>query len=149
MYLISACLCGVNCRYNSLNSYNEVCEKLLKENKAIAVCPEELGGLSTPRMPCEIQGTAEKIIDGKSKVIDINGEDVSEMFLKGAEEVLKLAEIFKVKKAILKEGSPSCGVKYVYDGTFSGVKIHGRGITAQVLSDASIEIFSEEDLGGI
>lgn len=149
MYLISACLCGINCRYNSSNSYNEICSKLMIENKAIPVCPEQLGGLSTPRTPCELQGTANEVIEGKNRIIDSDGIDVTEMFLRGANEVLKLSKMLNVKKAILKEGSPSCGVNFVYDGTFEGRKISGMGITSQILSDASIEVLSENDLGGI
>lgn len=149
MYLISACLCGINCRYDGLNSYSEFCEKLLKENKALPVCPEQLGGLTTPRKPCEMQGSAMEIINGKKIILDINGIDTSEMFLRGAREVLKIAKILNVKTAILKEGSPSCGVNYVYDGTFAGVKIPGIGITSQMLCNESIKIFSEKDLGGI
>lgn len=149
MYLISACLCGINCRYNSSNSYNEICSKLMIENKAIPVCPEQLGGLSTPRTPCELQGTANEVIEGENRIIDSDGIDVTEMFLRGANEVLKLSKMLNVKKAILKEGSPSCGVNFVYDGTFEGRKILGMGITSQILSDASIEVLSENDLGGI
>lgn len=149
MYLISACLCGINCKYNGLNNYNEICERLLKENKVIPICPEQLGGLSTPRMPCELQGTANEIIQGKNKVINKDGIDVTEMFLKGANEVLKISKMLNVNKVIFKEGSPSCGVNFVYDGTFSGKKISGMGITSQLLNNAEIEIYSENDLGGI
>lgn len=149
MYLISACLCGINCKYNGLNNYNEICERLLKENKAIPICPEQLGGLSTPRIPCELQGTANEIIQGKNKVINKDGIDVTEMFLKGANEVLKISKMLNVDKVILKEGSPSCGVNFVYDGTFSGKRIAGMGITSQLLNDAAIDIYSENDLGGI
>lgn len=149
MYLISACLCGINCKYNGSNNYNEICEKLLIQNKAIPICPEQLGGLSTPRTPCELQGTANEIIQGKNSIVSKDGIDVTEMFLKGANEVLKLSKVLNVKKVILKEGSPSCGVNFVYDGTFSGKKVSGMGITAQMLSDALIEVCSEEDLGGI
>lgn len=149
MYLISACLCGINCKYNGLNNYNEICERLLKENKVIPICPEQLGGLSTPRIPCELQGIANEIIQGKNKVINKDGIDVTEMFLKGANEVLKISKMLNVNKVIFKEGSPSCGVNFVYDGTFSGKKISGMGITSQLLNNAEIEIYSENDLGGI
>lgn len=149
MYLISACLCGINCKYNGLNNYNEICERLLKENKVIPICPEQLGGLSTPRIPCELQGTANEIIQGKNKIINKDGIDVTEMFLKGANEVLKISKMLNVNKVIFKEGSPSCGVNFVYDGTFSGKKISGMGITSQLLNNAEIVIYSENDLGGI
>lgn len=148
MYLISACLCGINCRYNSSSSYNKICVKLIKENKAIPVCPEQLGGLGTPRTPCELQGTATEVLQGKNRVIDSNGFDTTEMFVRGAKEVLKISKMLNIKAAILKEGSPSCGVRFVYDGNFSGKKIDGMGITSQILSDASIKVYSENDLGG-
>lgn len=148
MYLISACLCGVNCKYNGLNNYNEICDKLFVSGKAILVCPEQLGGLSTPRIPSEINGNTLDIISGIGSVINKNGENVTSEFIKGAQETLNIAKKLNIKKAILKEGSPSCGVNYIYDGNFTGTKICGMGITAQMLKEASIKVVSELDLGG-
>ena len=86
MYLISACLCGVNCKYNGLNNYNEICDKLLASGKAILVCPEQLGGLPTPRIPSEIIGKSSNILTyNNGSVIDKNGNDVTSQFLKGAQ----------------------------------------------------------------
>ena len=145
MYLISACLCGVNCKYNGLNNYNEICDKLFTSGKAILVCPEQLGGLPTPRIPSEIIGKSSNILNNNNDyVIDKNGNDVTPQFVKGAKETLQIA----IKKAILKDGSPSCGVNYIYDGNFNGTKIKGMGLTAQLLKESSIDIISELELGG-
>lgn len=149
MYLISACLCGVNCKYNGLNNYNEICDKLFTSGKAILVCPEQLGGLPTPRIPSEIIGESSNILNNNNgSVIDKNGNDVTPQFVKGAKETLQIAKRLNIKKAILKDGSPSCGVNYIYNGNFNGSKIKGMGITAQLLKESSIDIISELELGG-
>ena len=149
MYLISVCLCGVNCKYNGLNNYNEICEKLLASGKAILVCPEQLGGLPTPRIPSEIIGNSLDILDGKGEVVNKEGSDVTAQFIKGAKETLNIAKKLNIKTAILKDGSPSCGVNYIYDGNFSGTKIKGMGVTAQLLKESLIDVISEDELGGI
>ena len=146
MYIISACLCGVNCKYNGLNNYNEKCNELFISGKAILVCPEQLGGLSTPRVPSELQDNTLNIIKKNGKILNKDGEDVTENFLKGAREVTTIAKKLNIKKAILKEGSPSCGVNYIYDGTFTGNKIKGNGITTELLKALDIEVISEEAL---
>ena len=134
MYLISACLCGVNCKYNGLNNLNDKCLELLRKGEALLVCPEQLGGLNTPRIPSETLGNAKDIIElNKGKVINKEGKDVTKEFLKGAKEALKIAKEANIKKAILKESSPSCGSNFVYDGSFTGNKIKGKGITAYLL----------------
>ena len=137
MYLISACLCGVNCKYNGGNNLNEDCLDLLRKGKAILICPEQLGGLTTPRDPSEI------ISGSEEKVVTKNGVDVSHNFSKGAEEVLRIAKETNIKKAILKEGSPSCGCNYIYDGSFSGKKIKGQGITSKALKDVGVDVMSD------
>lgn len=148
MYLISACLCGVNCKYNGKNNLNEKCLKLLKENRAILVCPEQLGGLKTPRNPSEIKnGSAKDILEGiKGKVVMNNGSDVTSNYVKGAMETLFIAKNINIEAAILKESSPSCGANFIYDGTFSNVKIKGMGITACLLKENNIKVISEKDL---
>lgn len=146
MYIISACLCGVNCRYDGKNSANERCLKLFREGKAVLVCPEQLGGLPTPRNPVELNASAEKVINGEGKAVNTEGEDVTEQFIKGAYETLKIANELGANKAILKEGSPSCGYNRVYDGTFSGNKVKGKGITAYLLEKEGITVFSDEEL---
>jgi uncharacterized protein YbbK (DUF523 family) len=146
MYVISACLCGVNCKYSGKNNTSDRCLKLFREGKAVLVCPEQLGGLSTPRNPVELNNVASEVIEGNGKALSNQGEDVTEQFLKGAYETLRIANELGATKAILKEGSPSCGANFVYDGTFTGNKIKGKGITAQLLENEGITIFSDEDL---
>ena len=141
MIIISACLCGCNCKYNGENNKNEQCVKLFKEGKAILICPEQLGGLSTPRTPCEIIEN-----NGLIKVVNKLDEDLTENFKKGAEEALKLAKLVNAKVAILKESSPSCGSSFIYDGTFSNNKIKGIGITAKKFVENGIKVFSENDI---
>lgn len=143
MYLVSACLCGVNCKYNGKNNLNADCLRLLENNEALLICPEQLGGLSTPREPSEIQ----EIVGEKEnkKVITRSGDDVTEKFVKGAEEVLRIAKKSNIHAAILKEGSPSCGCNYIYDGNFSGNKIKGEGITCSMLKKAGIDVISDEE----
>lgn len=147
MYLISACLCGVNCKYSGENNLNKDCLKLLEEDQAILICPEQLGGLTTPRNPAEITGgTAKSIVDkGVGRVITKEGEDVTESFIKGANETINIAKLSGTVAAILKEGSPSCGCNYIYDGSFSGIKKEGDGITAYMLKEAGIEVISDEE----
>ncbi len=148
MYLISSCLCGINCKYNGSNNVNEECVKLLNEGKAVLVCPEQLGGLSTPRVPAEIKGTAEGILYDNNKVFTKDNKDVTTEFLKGAMETLHIAKLSNIKIAILKDGSPSCGVNYIYDGSFTGKKVCGKGITATILEENGIEVISEIDFRG-
>ena len=146
MYVISACLCGVNCKYSGKNNLNERCLKLFREGKAVLVCPEQLGGLPTPRNPVELNGTASEVLEGNGKALNNKGEDVTKQFINGAYETLKIAKEIGATKAILKEGSPSCGANFVYDGTFTGNKIKGNGITALLLENEGITVFSDEDL---
>lgn len=141
MYLISACLAGVNCKYDGGNNYKEKIMELVKRGEAILVCPEQLGGLTTPRYLSEI-----KNINGELKVINNQGQDVTLNFQRGAKETLELAKKLNIDKAILKAKSPSCGCGLIYDGTFSGNKIKGNGVTAQLLSENGIEIFNENDI---
>lgn len=137
MYIVSACLIGVNCKYNNENNENELVINFLKDKKFIPVCPEQLGGLKTPRDPAEIIG---------DKVIDINGIDVTYNFKKGAKETLKIARACNCKIAILKEKSPSCGVKKIYDGSFSDRIIYGEGVTSRLLKENGIEVMSENEI---
>ncbi len=126
MILISACLCGVNCKYNGGNNLNEKALKLFREGKAVLVCPEQLGGQQTPRAPHEINNaTGAEVLDGKANIIGPEGDDVTKEFLKGAYETLKIAKECDAKVAILKARSPSCGFGKIYDGTFSGNKKMG------------------------
>lgn len=146
MYIVSACLCGVNCKYNGGNSYNEKLDKLLKEGKVILICPEQLGGLSTPRLPAEIvEGTAGDILEGRGKILNNIGEDVTQYFVKGAREALKIAEAAGCREAILKSKSPSCGFLKIYDGSFNGILKEGNGVTAELFLKNGIKVFSDDE----
>ena len=135
--LVSACLLGINCKYNGNNNLNEKVLDYIKDKEVIPVCPEIMGGLSTPRPPSEIIG---------NKVFNNQNQDVTKEYEKGAEETLKLAKLFNVKKALLKAKSPSCGKGYIYDGTFSSTLIEGNGITTKLLIENGIEVITEKDL---
>lgn len=141
MILVSGCLVGLNCKYNGGNNFNKKVDKLLREGKAIPVCPEQLGGLTTPRAPSEI-----KVIDGKRYVFNSEGVDVTENFYKGACEVLELAKKLNIKKAILKSKSPTCGYGKIYNGNFEKTLIDGNGILTQMLLNNGIEVISSDDL---
>ncbi|MBO8158428.1 DUF523 domain-containing protein [Thermosyntropha sp.] len=146
MNLISACLCGYNCKYNGGNNFNPVFEKLLKEGRVLPVCPEELGGLSTPRLPAEIKnGTGLDVLEGKARVINKKGEDVSEFFIRGAYITLQKAGEVGAVCAILKSRSPSCGSGEIYDGSFKSVLRKGDGVTAALLKKHGIKVISDED----
>lgn len=133
--LVSACLLGVNCRYDGKNGKNDDILTLMNQYHLIPICPEQLGGMKTPRPPAERTG--------KAFVIDQTGQDVTAFYKKGAEETLKIAEIYGCKRAILKERSPSCGHGMIYDGTFSGKKVPGSGITAELLNENGINVIGE------
>lgn len=145
--IVSACLVGVNCKYNGENNDNYKVREYLKDKKYIIVCPEQLGGLTTLRKPSEINRLGGKeAFNENSKVINCEGEDVTGNFIKGAEESLKIAKMFNCKKALLKEGSPSCGCNLIYDGSFTGKKISGMGVTAALFKENNIAVFSEKEL---
>lgn len=146
MILVSACLCGINCRYSGDSNACEKVKELLKNGEAIPVCPEQLGGLETPRLACEISGgTGKEVLHGNAKIIDKDGNDRTLAFVKGAHEVLNVAKMMGIHKAILKAKSPSCGCGKIYDGTFNGNKIDGNGVAAQLLLENGIEVITEEE----
>ena len=135
--LVSACLLGKNVKYNGLNNHNPLIKELEKKYIIIPICPEVFGGLSIPRDPSEILN---------DKVISSKGLDVTANFNKGAKEALDIAIKNDIKIAILKDGSPSCGSSYIYDGTFTHKKINGLGITAKLLKDNEIKIYNEKEI---
>jgi len=137
MKICSACLLGIKCRYDGKSKRNKKILELAKKEILIPVCPEQLGGLPTPREPAEQKG---------KKVITKLGKDVTKKFKKGARQVLKIAKLFGVREAILKQRSPSCGCGQIYDGTFSGKIIKGNGVTAALLKRNGIKVISEEEL---
>lgn len=136
MIIVSACLAGIECRYDGKSFTSDFVKELLISGRAVALCPELLGGLSAPRPSCEN-------INGE--VLDKEGNDYTKEFLTGAEKTLEIAKILNCKKAILKSKSPSCGFGKIYDGTFSGTVIYGNGITADLLSKHGIEIQNEDN----
>ena len=131
--LVSACLLGINCKYNGGNNYSEEVIEFLKDYDIIPVCPEQLGGLPTPRPASEIIA---------NKVINKECNDVTLNYQKGAEETLKIAKRLGIKKALLKAKSPSCGNGKIYDGTFNGILIDGDGITTKLLKENNIEVIT-------
>ena len=136
MILVSACLAGEPCRYNGQGFICPSVAALVAAGKALAVCPEVLGGLSTPRPPAEI-------IAGR--VLTVVGEDVTAAYQAGAQLALKLARQADCRTAILKARSPSCGCGQIYDGSFSGRLIPGDGVFAALLKTAEIVVQTEED----
>ncbi|AZR73825.1 hypothetical protein BBF96_10765 [Anoxybacter fermentans] len=147
MILVSACLLGVECKYNGTSNYNPDLIAYLQNKKWIPICPEQLGGLTTPRIPAEIQGGDGKdVLSGRARVVTKEGKDVTEAFIKGAKEVLKIAQLANVEEAILKERSPSCGKCQIYDGSFQGKIKPGQGVTAAILREYGIRVKTEEDL---
>lgn len=137
MYLVSSCLGGINCRYNGKSSEDSFIIDLIKEGRAIPLCPECIGGLPIPRDPSEIIN---------NKVITNKGQDVTKEFTLGAEKILQICKLLNIKKAILKARSPSCGYLSIYDGSFSGKLIKRNGITADLLIKNHIKIYTENDI---
>ncbi|MBQ8074596.1 MAG: DUF523 domain-containing protein [Oscillospiraceae bacterium] len=137
MILVSACLAGCPCRYDGGTNLVPELQKLAEDGEAVLACPEELGGLPTPRDPSECL---------KDKVITNKGKDVTAEFLAGAERTLRIAQENGCKKAILKARSPSCGKGFRYNGFFNKTLVAGNGVTAQLLLDHGIEVFTEEEL---
>jgi len=140
--LVSACLLGAPVRYNGKDkkSGHPVLERWLREGRVVSACPEVLGGLGTPRAPSEIVH-----IEGIRRVVANTGRDVTTEFERGAALALDQALTNDVRVAVLKEGSPSCGTSWTYDGTFSGTRIGGEGVTSALLRSRGIRVFSEEE----
>lgn len=135
--LVSACLLGCPCRYDGKSKPHESILALLKEHTLIPVCPEQMGGLATPRPPAERK-------DGG--VFTENGGDVTEQYRRGAEEALHLAKLYGCTCAVLKERSPSCGSGQVYDGSFSRTLVPGDGVTAALLKANGITVLGESEV---
>ena len=138
--LISACLLGVQCRYDGGHNQLPQLKELLKTHTCIPICPEQLGGLPTPREPSQRRADA---------VVSRSGADVTAQFRRGAEQALHLARLYGCKAAVLKERSPSCGSGEVYDGTFSGRLTPGDGVTAALLKANGIAVYGESDLDAL
>ena len=133
--MVSACLLGKRCKYSGGDNRNEAVISFLKDKEYVAVCPEVAAGMPVPRPPVEIR---------KSRVISIEGKDLDEIYREGVRKTLE--EAGPVDMAILKGGSPTCGVHQIYDGTFSGTKIRGMGILASALAAKGIPLYDEKDI---
>lgn len=146
--LVSACLLGHPVRYDGkAGGPFDLLTAWQQEGRLVLLCPEVAGGLSTPRPPAEIAGgQGSEVLDGQARVVTVAGEDVSGAFLAGAEQALRLVRQHGIGIAILKSGSPSCGNLLTYDGTFSGTKVSGEGVTAALLRREGLEVFSELEL---
>ena len=138
--LISACLVGDKVKYNGGDNLSSKIDALLEKYELVPFCPEVEGGLSIPRSP------SERVDD---RVMNMDGEDVTDEFYKGAELAYNICLFLKIKKAILKEKSPSCGSKIIYDGTFSHKEINGMGVTAQYLKEKGITIYNEDEIDSL
>ncbi len=135
--LVSACLCGIACRYDGNDNYVNDIKSLYEKHSIIPFCPECFGGLATPRAPSEING---------DKVLSKDGVDVTTQYKKGAQEALKLCKSFDIKYALLKERSPSCGSGKIYDGRFSKKLVSGYGVCAKLLMDNNVKVFGESEI---
>lgn len=138
--LVSACLLGLNCKYSGGNNLCPQVLALRDRIHMIPICPEQLGGLSTPRPAAERQ---------RSRVVNRAGQDVTVEFQRGAQAALELARLFACSSAILKARSPSCGAGEIYDGSFNGTQISRDGVTAQILRLAGLTLYTEENLPNI
>lgn len=138
--LVSACLLGICCRYDGKHNLlsQQTLEKLKDHYELIPACPEQLGGLSTPRLPAEIQENGQ--------VMREDGKDVNSEFVRGANEAYKIAKFSECKTALLKSNSPSCGNKKVYNGSFEGVLVAGKGVTAKLFEKKGIKVYNEEQI---
>lgn len=136
-WIVSACLCGIPCRYDGGSKKIETICRWVEEGRALPVCPEQLGGLSTPRIPCEIRG---------EQVVDKEGNDRTAAFALGAQRTWEICRSHGITKGVLKQRSPSCGSCQIYDGSFSGVVIPGQGITARLLLEKGVTLWDETQM---
>lgn len=135
--LVSACLLGVRCRYDGGGKRIPETDELKRRYHLIPVCPEQLGGMPTPRSPSERVG---------ERILTKEGRDVTSFFINGAKEALSLQSLFGCGKALLKERSPSCGAGWIYDGTFSGALTKGSGVLAEALQKRGVRVYGESEI---
>lgn len=148
--LVSACLLGEAVRYNGGDKRceHEILQRWIREGRVVPICPEVAGGLPVPRPPAEIDNRTggAGVLAGTAKVVDNTGRDVTDAFVKGAQQAVIRARARAIRVAVLKEGSPSCGSTYTYDGTFRGIRVPVPGVTAALLQAAGLQVFSELEL---
>jgi len=144
MWLVSACLLGVRCRFDSSCKPDETVVRLAERDGAVPVCPEHLGGLPIPRLPAEFRGgDGRAVLAGRAWLVTRDGRDVTAAFERGAHETLAISRRWRVKRAVFKERSPSCGVRRVY---IDGALVDGVGVTSALLADRGVEVVSCEDV---
>ncbi|MEB3754394.1 DUF523 domain-containing protein [Acinetobacter sp. MD2(2019)] len=147
MILVSACLAGEPVRYDGKSCLTPLLATLIAQGKVKTVCPELLGGFSTPRLAAEIQyGTGADVLNGDAKVVDSSGQDVTAMYLDGAKKTLHYVQKLRPQCIVLKENSPSCGSAFIYDGHFQQKKRHGFGVTTTLLQQHGFQVISEHEL---
>lgn len=146
--LVSRCLLGHRVRYDGgAHGPFDLLQQWLDEGRVVALCPEVAGGLPTPRPPAEIAGgQGAQVLDGRLPVLTIDGADVTAAFVAGAQQALELVQAHGIRLALLKARSPSCGNLENYDGSFSGVRVAGEGVTAALLRRAGVQVFNEQQL---
>ncbi|WP_347550025.1 DUF523 domain-containing protein [Pseudalkalibacillus hwajinpoensis] len=145
MILVSSCLAGLEVRYDGHHSLNTNVRTLVEENNAVTICPELLGGFSTPREPAEIVGgDGEDVLNGKARVIERSGKDVTQLYIKGAYTTLDKAIEIGATIVVLKENSPSCGSSMIYNGEFIGKRVLGNGVTSALLKRNGLRVISEK-----
>jgi uncharacterized protein YbbK (DUF523 family) len=145
--LTSPCLIGIRTRWDEGCEEIEELMDLVRSGQAVFLCPEQLGGMTTPREPAEIESgkTAKDVLNGDARVLSNTGKDVTDQFVVGAHRILEFCQRLGVKVAILKSGSPSCGSQQTYDGSFTDTKVSGKGITAEVLEQNGIKVYNEKN----
>ena len=153
LHLVSACLLSVSCRFDGQSCPTPELNDLATRGKVVVICPEVAGGLSTPRLPAEIEDASAgldgyAVLDGRTRVLRSDGVDVTVQFVKGAQAALTLARRLGIRRAILKANSPSCGAGCIHEGRFTGKLVPGDGVTAALLKRSGIQVRTEMDLVG-
>lgn len=147
LFLVSACLAGINCTYKGGNKSDPVVKKLTDAGMAIPVCPEVMGGLTTPRENAEIAGgDGSSVLEGRARVISSSGKDLSAKYISGSITILDIAKRRGIHRAILKSKSPACGSGDIYDGTFRKALKRGNGVLTSLLITNGIKILTEKEV---
>jgi uncharacterized protein YbbK (DUF523 family) len=154
LILVSACLLGVDCRFDGRSCPEPKLYDLAARGLVIPFCPEVAGGLPTPRGSAEIEAAGAgldggSVLEGRTRVVRGDGTDLTPQFVAGAQAALARVQDLGIRQAILKSNSPSCGAGYIHEGRFAGTLVPGDGVTAALLKSAGIQVMTEEDLGGL
>ena len=145
-YLISACLVGENVRYDGQNCLQQQLKQLIETDQAVMICPEVSGGLAIPRLPAEIVGgDGHDVLNHCARVLDLKGNDVTSAFISGAKKTLNLVKKHQITHIVLKANSPSCGSNMIYDGSFTGQKTRGVGVSTALLQQHGFEVMTEDE----